>query len=327
MAFSSKQAVSVQSQPKTQNTNRLLRGLRKLGDNIRSHPLLYLMAIPVVAYYIIYHYMPMYGVIIAWQDYVPSLGIAESDWVGWKNFESFLTDPYFFRTLRNTVLISVYQLIFAFPFPILFALLLNEVRSNKFRRMTQTVTYMPHFISVVVICGLMLDFTKQNGLLTSIICSFTGMEPVNLLSKVEMFRPLYVGMNIWQEFGWDSIIYFAALSGIDAEQYEAAQIDGASRLRRALHITLPGIAPTIIILLILKIGNLLSVGWEKIVLLYNPMIYDTADVISTYVYRRGLLMFEYSFGAAVGLFNSIVNFALLVTANAVSRRVNDTSLW
>ena len=173
----------------------------------------------------------------------------------------------------------------------------------------------------------MLDFTKQNGLLTSIICSFTGMEPVNLLSKVEMFRPLYVGMNIWQEFGWDSIIYFAALSGIDAEQYEAAQIDGASRLRRALHITLPGIAPTIIILLILKIGNLLSVGWEKIVLLYNPMIYDTADVISTYVYRRGLLMFEYSFGAAVGLFNSIVNFALLVTANAVSRRVNDTSLW
>ena len=305
MAFSSKQAVSVQSQPKTQNTNRLLRGLRKLGDNIRSHPLLYLMAIPVVAYYIIYHYMPMYGVIIAWQDYVPSLGIAESDWVGWKNFESFLTDPYFFRTLRNTVLISVYQLIFAFPFPILFALLLNEVRSNKFRRVTQTVTYMPHFISVVVICGLMLDFTKQNGLLTSIICSFTGMEPVNLLSKVEMFRPLYVGMNIWQEFGWNSIIYLAAITGINPDLYEAATMDGAGKIVRFWKITLPCIRPVISVSVLLElIWQFNNFNISYMVTQGGPL--GLTKLLSVEVYQQAFTNFRYGYASSISVIMMLI---------------------
>lgn len=299
----------------------------RLLDNIRKHPYLYLMALPVAAWYIIFQYLPMYGIIIAFQDFVPSRGIFNSRWVGFKHFESFFTDPYFFRVVRNTLAINILMLIFSFPFPILFALLLNEVRSSRLRKVTQTVTYMPHFVSAMVICGLMLDFGKSNGLLTSILHSLFGVEKVNLFSKASYFRPLYVGMHIWQEFGWDSIIYFAALSGIDPTLYEAAMVDGAGRFRRIISITLPSIAPTIIILLILRIGNLMTLGWEKIVLLYNPIIYETADVISTYVYRRGLIMFEYSFGTAVGLFNSIVNFTLLISANALSRKVNETSLW
>ncbi|NOU93027.1 ABC transporter permease subunit [Paenibacillus sp. LMG 31456] len=300
---------------------------RSLMDNIVKHPILYVMALPVLLYYAIFHYFPMYGVIIAFQDYVPGRGIAESDWVGLKHFKDFLSDVYFLRVLKNTIVINLYLLIFAFPFAIIFALLLNEIVGQKFRKLTQTVTYMPHFISVVVICGIMLDFTKSTGLITHMLHVLFGIDPVNLLSKVEMFKPLFVGMSIWQEFGWESIIYFAAIAGVNPSLYEAAMIDGASRFKRAIHITIPSIAPTIIILLILKIGNLLSLGWEKIILLYNPMIYESADVISTYVYRRGLIMFEYSFGSSVGLFNSIINFILLITANYLSRKLNETSLW
>ena len=299
----------------------------RFADNIRKHPILYLMALPVALWYIVFQYLPMYGLVIAFQDYVPSRGIMDSRWVGLKHFRSFFTDPYFGRVVFNTLYINILMLVFAFPFPIIFALLLNEVKSGKLRKTTQTVTYLPHFVSAMVICGLMLDFGKSNGMLTGLFSSPLGTERINLFSKASYFRPLYVGMNVWQEFGWDSIIYFAALSGIDPTLYEAAMMDGASRLKRAIHITLPSIAPTIIILLILRIGNLLTLGWEKIVLLYNPMIYETADVISTYVYRRGLIMFEYSFGTAVGLFNSAINFVLLISANAVSRKVNDTSLW
>lgn len=299
----------------------------RFADNIRKHPILYLMALPVALWYIVFQYLPMYGLVIAFQDYVPSRGIMDSRWVGLKHFRSFFTDPYFGRVVFNTLYINILMLVFAFPFPIIFALLLNEVKSGKLRKTTQTVTYLPHFVSAMVICGLMLDFGKSNGMLTGLFSSLLGTERINLFSKASYFRPLYVGMNVWQEFGWDSIIYFAALSGIDPTLYEAAMMDGASRLKRAIHITLPSIAPTIIILLILRIGNLLTLGWEKIVLLYNPMIYETADVISTYVYRRGLIMFEYSFGTAVGLFNSAINFVLLISANAVSRKVNDTSLW
>lgn len=300
---------------------------KKLILNIKNHPILYIMALPVVLYFVIYHYLPMYGIIISLFDYVPTRGIMDSDFVGLKHFEEFLKDPYFFRTVRNTLSINIAMLLFAFPFPIIFALLLNEIQSNVFRKFTQTITYMPHFISSVVICGLMISFCQSNGMLTSIFHRFVGVEKVNLLSKSGWFQPLYVGMNIWQEFGWDSIIYFAALSGIDQSLHEAAQIDGAGRLKRMLHITLPGIAPTIIVLLIMRIGNLLTLGWDKIILLYNPMIYEKADVISTYLYRRGLLNFEYSFGTAIGLFNSVINFALLILANTISRKVNDTSLW
>lgn len=300
---------------------------KRLGKNIAAHPLLYIMILPVLAYFIVYHYYPMYGMIISLFDYVPTKGIGGSRFVGLKHFQAFLEDPYFFRTMRNTLSINLLLLLFGFPFPILFAILLNELRSTKFRKVTQTITYMPHFISTVVICGLMLDFCKSSGVITSIFSTVSGQEPVNLFSKAAFFQPLYVLMCIWQEFGWDSIIYFAALTGIDQALYEAADIDGGGRWQKIFHVTLPGISPTIIILLIMRIGNMMTLGWDKILLLYNPMIYEKADVISTYVYRIGLMNFQYSFSTSVGVFNSVINFILLLSANMISRKVNETSLW
>lgn len=301
--------------------------IKRLGKNMAVHPLLYIMILPVLAYFIVYHYYPMYGMIISLFDYVPTKGIFGSRFVGLKHFRAFLEDPYFFRTMRNTLSINLLLLLFGFPFPILFAILLNELRSARFRKLTQTITYMPHFISTVVICGLMLDFCKSTGVLTAIIAAVTGREPVNLFSEAALFQPLYVLMCIWQEFGWDSIIYYAALTGIAQELYEAADIDGGGRWQKIVHVTLPGISPTIIILLIMRIGNMMTLGWDKILLLYNPMIYEKADVISTYVYRIGLMNFQYSFSTSVGVFNSVINFILLLSANMISRKVNETSLW
>jgi len=294
--------------------------------NIKRYPWLYAIAFPVVLFYVVYCYLPMYGVIIAFQNYSPARGILGSKWVGLKHFISFFTGRYFFRLVSNTLLINVKLLMFGFPLPIIFAILLNEIHSSGFRRITQTITYMPHFVSSVVVCGLLKDFTKSGGLLTSIAMAFGG-ENVNLLSKAKLFQPLFVGMNIWQQFGWDSIIFFAAMSSIDPVLYEATRVDGANRFQQVLHVTLPGLFPTIVVILILRIGRLMSLGWEQIVLLYSPLVYETSDVISTYVYRRGLLEFEYSFGTAVGLFNSLINIILLISANALSRMVNETSLW
>lgn len=301
--------------------------LRRLTCNIKTHPLLYLMILPVIVYFLVYHYYPMYGLSIAFYDYVPIKGISGSKFVGLEHFRSFISDPYFFRTMRNTLMINLWLLLFGFPFPILFAILLNELKSTKLRRLTQTVTYMPHFISTVVICGLMLDFCSERGVIMSVISTLTGMKPTNLFSKSALFQPLYVAMCIWQEFGWDSIIYYAALTGIDQELYEAADIDGANRLNKIIHITLPGISPTIVTLLIMRIGNMMTLGWDKILLLYNPMTYKTSDVISTYVYRIGLTKFQYSFATAVGFFNSVINFCLLIMANKISRKFSETSLW
>ena len=298
----------------------------KLGRNIKAHPYLYLMFLPVLAYYIIFHYWPMYGIIIAFNDYKPMKGIFGSDWVGFKHFQTFLYGPYFWRLLRNTLSINIGMLVFAFPLPILFALLLNECRSVTFRKVVQTVTYMPHFVSSVVVCSLMLIFCRSNGILTSMLGTF-GAPRTNLFTIKEYFQPLYIGMNIWQELGWDSIIFFAALTSIDASLYEAATVDGAGRWRQMWHVTLPGIAPTIVILLILRIGNLMSLGWDRIYLLYNSMIYETADVISTYVYRTGLQQMQYSYSTAVGLMNSVVNVILLLSANYISGKITESSLW
>ena len=304
-------------------------GSRKRGafrKNLTSHPMLYAMALPVVAYYLIFHYAPMYGMVMAFQRFVPARGFFRSEWIGLQHFRAFFTDYYFFRLVRNTLVINVYQLVFGFPVPVIFALLLNELRRLPFKKTIQTITYMPHFISAVVVCGLVIEFTKSSGLITH-FAVMLGARPGNLLARPELFRGIFVTQNIWQQFGWGSIIYVAALSGIDPALYEAATIDGANRWRQALHITLPGIAPTIIILLILRMGQMMSLGWEKIILLYSPLTYETADVISTYVYRRGLIQFDYSYAAAVGIFNSLINFALLVSANWISRRVNETSMW
>lgn len=285
------------------------------------------MALPVIVYYIVFHFLPMFGLVISFQRYVPSKGYFGSEWVGFSNFTRFFSDIYFSRLLINTFQINLLDLVIGFPFPIIFALLLNEIRNTRYKKVTQTVTYMPYFISLVVICGLIHTFSKENGPLAILISSITGNPPQNLLSQPSMFQPLYVITNIWQGFGWGSIIYFASLSGVDPTQYEAAVIDGAGRFRQMLSVTLPAIAPTIVIMLILRIGNMMSLGYEKIILLYSPITYSTADVISSYVYRVGIVQMDYSYGAAVGMFNSLINLALILLANAVSRKINETSLW
>ena len=300
---------------------------KRLAENIRNHPLLYVLALPVVAYYLIFNYYPMYGVLMAFQDFKPALGIWGSTWVGLKHFEKFIGGIYFWRLVRNTLSINLGMLLVGFPIPILFALLLNEIPHRGFQRVTQTVTYMPHFISSVVVCGLMLQFCGSNGILTRMLAALGLTPQTNLFTVPSLFQPLYIGMNVWKNMGWDSIIFFAALTSVDSELHEAAQIDGAGRWRRMLHVTLPAIMPTVVILLIMRIGNLMSLGWDQINLLYNERVYETADVISTYVYRMGLTKFEYSFGSAVGLLNSVINVILLMGANALSRKVNETSLW
>ncbi|MDF2925629.1 MAG: sugar transporter permease [Paenibacillaceae bacterium] len=288
--------------------------------------LLYLMMVPVLVYYIIFHYAPMYGAIIAFKDYSPMKGIIGSDWAGFQHFRDFFGTYYFWRILTNTVIISLYSLLFMFPAPIILALLINEVRNQGFKRVVQTISYMPYFISLVVICGMITDFTNSDGIINSLFTAF-GYDGAAMLQKPGLFRPIYILSEIWQKIGWESIIYIAALMGIDQEQYEAARIDGASRLKQMLHITLPGILPTITIMFILRMGNMLNVGFEKIILLYSPVTYETADVISSFVYRKGLLEFGWSYSAAVGLFNSVINLILLISANYVSRRVNDSGLW
>ena len=287
---------------------------------------LYVMMLPVIAYYAIFQYGPMYGAMIAFKDYSPMKGILGSDWVGLKHFYDFFSSYYFWRILKNTVLISVYSLCFEFPMPIILAILINEVRNQAFKRFVQTVTYMPYFISLIVICGMIKDFTNSGGVINTLLTHFGG-DGLALLQKPELFRPIYILSEIWQKIGWESIIYIAALMSIDQEQYEAARMDGASRWKQITNITLPGILPTIAIMFILRMGNLLNVGFEKIILLYNPGTYDTADVINSFVYRKGLLEFGWSYSTAVGIFNSVINLMLLILANRISRKVSESSLW
>ena len=284
------------------------------------------MALPVLAWYVMFCYMPMYGAQIAFKNFNPGLGILNSPWIGLKNFEMFFEGIYFWRTFRNTLLISLYSLLFGFPSAIIFALLLNELRTEMFKRVVQTVSYLPHFISLVVVCAIIREFTMSDGMINDIIAMLGG-ERHSLLLDAGLFRTIYVVSGIWQSIGWSSIIYLAALSGVDPTYYDAAVVDGAGRFQRMLHVTLPGIAPTIIIMFILRVGQLMSVGFEKIILIYNENVYETADVISSFVYRKGLLEQSYSYSSAVGLFNSAINFALVITANTISRKVNETSLW
>lgn len=298
----------------------------RLCDDIRKHKMVYLMALPVILFYFIFHYIPMYGAVIAFQNYNPADGILGSQWVGLANFREFFQSRIFVRVLTNTLRISVTSLIFGFPAPIILALLLNELRNKAFTRVTQTITYLPHFISLVVICGMIKDFTTEKGIITQICCLF-GMQQQSMLNNPGMFVPIYVISDIWQGVGWGSIVYLAALTGIDQELYEAAKVDGAGKFRQMLSITLPGIAPTIVVMLILRMGSLVSVGYEKIILLYNPLTYEVADVISSYVYRRGLEDFAWSFSTAVGLFNSLINGILIFGTNLISRKINGNSIW
>lgn len=288
--------------------------------------MIYVMAIPMILYYILFHYVPMYGAVIAFKDYSPGLGIAKSPWVRFKNFEDFFSSVYFGRLIRNTLSINIKLLVFGFPLPIIFAILLNEVRSKSFLKGIQTISYLPHFVSTMVLCGMIVDFCARGGIITQIAQLF-GAKNSNLLLKAENFQKVYVISDIWQTLGWNSIIFYAAITGIDQQLYEAAEMDGANRFQKMLHVTLPGISQTIIIMLILRVGQMMTIGYEKTILLYNPNTYETADVISTYVYRKGLLDFDYSYSTAIGLFNSVINFIMLVGANKISKKYNDTSLW
>lgn len=294
--------------------------------DFRRNKNLYFMVLPVIAFYIIFHYGPMYGALIAFKDYRPAKGIIGSDWVGFKHFIVFFQNHYFTRILCNTIIINIYSLIFGFPAPIILALMLNEIRNKFFKSCVQTISYLPHFISLVVVCGIIADFTGRSGIITQIVAVFGG-DHSPLLQKPELFRAIYVSSDIWQQIGWNTIIYLASLTGIDPTTYEAATIDGAGRWRKMIDITIPGILPTIVILFIMRMGNIMNVGFEKIILLYNPLTYETADVISSYVYRKGILESSWSFSSAVGLFNSGINFFFLITSNWISKRLNETSLW
>ncbi|MGI5898447.1 MAG: ABC transporter permease [Christensenellales bacterium] len=287
---------------------------------------IYMMFLPVLAFYLVFHYAPMYGAQIAFKDYSPGLGIVGSSWVGLKHFTNFFTSPNGWRIIRNTVFISGLTLFFGFPAPIILALLINEIKSRATKKFVQTVTYLPYFISMMVVCSLIINFTSKNGLINDISALFGGTR-TSFLLEARYYRTVHVVSGVWQNMGWNSIIYLAALSAVDQELYEAAVIDGAGRWKQTVHITVPSIMNTIVIMLILRTGQLMSVGAEKILLLYTPTTYETADVISTYVYRRGLQEFSYSFSSAVGLFNSVVNLLFVSVANAISRRYSETSLW
>ncbi len=295
--------------------------------DFRKHWPIYLLILPTIIFYIVWCYGPMYGILIAFNNYKAKGGITGSEWVGLQWFRDFFRSAYAYRTIRNTLLISFYNLLVGFPAPIILALLLNEMRSQKYKRVVQTVTYMPYFISLVVMCGILTDFCSTTGLFGE-IQKMMGIEsPVNLLGDAKYFRTVYVGSEVWQRLGWDSIIFLSALAGIDQEQYEAATIDGAGKLKQVFHVTIPGIMPTISILLILRIGSLMGVGYEKIILLYNGLTYETADVVSTYVYRKGIVDANFSFSTAVNLFNSVINFLLVVFANKMSAVLTENSLW
>ena len=284
------------------------------------------MLVPVAAFYLIFHYIPMGGAIVAFQDYKPALGFFKSSWVGFQHFRDFLGGPYVFRLIRNTLLLNIYHIIFGFPAPILLALFINEINHKFYKKIVQTISYMPHFVSLVVICGLLQTFCRTDGLFNDFLGIF-GAERTNLLARSELFRAIFVSSGIWQQIGWGSIIYLATLSAVDPNLYEAAAIDGAGCIRRMIHISFPSLVPVVTVQLIMRLGNILTQGFEKIILLYSPLIYETSDVISSYVYRRGLIQMDYSFGSAVGIFNSIVNLTILILANQVARKTVNESLW
>ncbi len=314
-------------QNKTALTMREQHPKRGLWKRILRHYDLYLFILPALVWYIIFTYGPLYGVQIAFKNFNGALGIWGSPWVGLKHFRNFLTAYTFPTLLKNTILLSLYSLVAGFPFPILLALMLNELNFKRYKKIVQTVTYAPHFISMVVMVGMLtLFFSPSMGVINT-LRGILGMESVSFLTRPDLFRHLYVWSGVWQGMGWGSIIYLAALSSVDPQQHEAAVIDGASRLQRIWYINIPVLLPTITILLILNCGSILSVGYEKVLLMQNDLILDVSEVISTYVYKRGLLKAEYSYSAAVGLFNNVVNVAILLLVNGIVRKLGQTSLF
>lgn len=300
--------------------------MNKLVKNYRQNPLLYWMLAPVLLYVLIFNYAPMFGLVISFQDYSLTRGVMGSKWIGLKNFEDFFSSMYFGRTLGNTLILSGLDLLVCFPAPIILALMLNEVGCLRFKKTIQTVSYMPHFISMVVVAGLIKEFCSSTGVVAQFV-QFFGGKAQSYISQPQYFRAIFTVSQVWQTIGFNSIVFLAALSGIDMQLYEAARIDGAGRLRQTWHVTLPGIIPTIIIMLILRCGAIMNVNFEKVLLLYSPSTYATADVISTYVYRAGIIKQKIGYSTAVGLFNSVVSLLLVLGANALSNRYTESSLF
>ncbi len=296
----------------------------------------YLMFLPIIAFYLIFNYYPMYGLVIAFRKYIPGQSFLAGDFVGLKYFINFFKSPLSGKVITNTLMINLWSLAIGFPAPIIFALLLNEVRVNSFKRTVQTITYLPHFVSVVVIVAILKDMLSSEGFFNQIrmlyLVNIKGLDPsvfkpLLYMDKPELFRAIYTLSGVWQGVGWGSIIYLSAISSIDPQLYEAVDIDGGGRFVKMRHITLPGIAPTIVILLIFAVGGMMSSSSEKILLMYKPITYDTADVIATFTYRKGLEDFDFSYSTAVGLFSNVINFILLIITNMVARKISDTSLW
>ncbi|WP_419874539.1 ABC transporter permease [Candidatus Pristimantibacillus sp. PTI5] len=302
----------------------------------KKQKVLLLLLIPAIAYFLVFHYIPIYGILIAFKDFRMQEGqgflesVLRAPWAGaygLDHFKTFINGPYFLMLLRNTFLLGLYSMLFGFPIPILFALLLNEIRKKHYKSFVQTVSYLPYFLSVVAVIGMMKMVLSPSTGVVNLLLTKLGIEPVYFFADASWFRFLFVSSGIWTAMGMGAVIYLAALSKVDSEQYESAVIDGASRLRQMWHITLPAIKPVVVITLILNMSGVLSVGSEKIILMYNSLTYETADVFSTFVYRRGLVELDFSFGAAVDLFNAVVNILFLVTANYLARKAANESLW
>jgi putative aldouronate transport system permease protein len=313
-----------------QPIRRPLKSRNKGWSVIKANRFYYYLILPGMLYFLIFDYIPMFGVIIAFKDISPFEGVQAiftGEWVGFKHFIRFWNSYYFWNVMRNTLLISLYKLFFGFPASIILALLLNELRHAVFKRVVQTISYLPHFISTVVVAGLvMMVLSTDRGLINAIVVFFGG-EPIHFLGDPDYFRKILVVSHVWQSIGWGSILYLAAMSGIDPGLYEAAKMDGASRYRQMWHITLPGITHVIVIMLIFSIGGLLNAGFEKVLLLYSPAVYEVADIIDTYVYREGLLSLNYSFATAVGLFKNVLAMFLILGANFMAKKMNQTGIW
>lgn len=293
----------------------------------RDQKMLYLILLPFIIWYAVFMFKPMYGMVIAFKDYSLFRGISGSEWAGLKNFKDFLTSPEFYVTLKNTLMLNVYSLLLEFPFAILLALMLNEVKNKYFKTIVQTASFIPYFIAIVVATGITVNILSPSTGVVNVFLEKLGFERVYFLAKPEFFRGIFTGLNMWKTAGFNAVIYLAALTAVDEQLYEAAKIDGANKFQQLRHITIPAIIPTIVVMLVLKVGSMLNVAFETVLLLYQPATYETADVISTYVYRTGMLMQDFGLATAVGLFNAVVGFILVYSANRWSKKVTQSSLW
>lgn len=300
---------------------------KSFSKKLKDGKYLLLLVLPTVLCLLLFYYLPMWGILIAFKQYTPFKGFSASSWVGLKHFVTFFTNPFAWQYIKNTILLSLYSLLWGFPAPILFALVLNDVRTLRFKKFVQTVSYMPHFYSTVVVVGLFSMFLSPSGGPLTGLFSFLGLGEANLLADPRYFRTIYISSEIWQSLGWGAIIYLAALSNVDPQLYESSTIDGANKFKQILYITLPCIAPTIVTMLLLRMGQLMNVGFERAYLLQKPSTYEVSDIIQTYVYRTGLKNNNFSYASAVGLFNSAVNLVFLWLSNYIAKRVNETSLW